>query len=136
MSPEQLEPWLKLLSNYGVLFVIGIIVIAFGAGTLYLIWLVLRDALPGLRGFFTEIRETNISNREALKGIDDTLRSTQEFHRAVVDDRRHCAVNTELALLGTDLACHILEGHPKEAVTRPIIQQMRDKAVGALTNNK
>lgn len=130
-SPKAIDEWVAIISNRGAVVVIAAIVIAFVAATLWLLWSLMRDLLPDVKGWFYEMKQSTIANKESLKGIHDTMRAQEKFHRAIAEDRRHCMTNTQIAILGTKAARHLIKGHPEESLIMPIVDEMNELAMDA-----
>jgi hypothetical protein len=131
ITPKEVDEWVAIISNRGAVVVIATLVIVFCAATLWLLWGLMRDLLPEVKSWFSEMKQSTIANKENLKGLHDTLRDQQAFHRQVAEDRRHCMTNTQIALLGSKVAGHLIEGHPKEHIVKPIINEMNELALDA-----
>ncbi len=128
LSPEEVDKWIAILINRGVMVVLTAIVVALVAGMAWLFWILMRGLIPDIRAYFTELKESTVSNREELKTL---VRDQAQFHKTILEDRRHAMTNTHIALLGTKAARVYINGHTHEAMIRPILDEIGEIATDA-----
>jgi hypothetical protein len=125
LDPDIFDKWVGIVANRGVTIVISTVVVLLVSGFAYLFWKYVKDLLPEIKDFFVEAKLATVENKQTNKQLADTL-------SAIADDRRQCHVNTQIALMNTDVHTLMARGTPHEKEIEALNQAIKVKAMDAL----
>lgn len=136
LDPKIVDEWIAIVTNRGALVVIGAIVIAGVAGFVYLFWKFIRDMMldvvPEIKGWFSAMKTSTISSEKNLATLTETMKETKLFHQQVLEDRRQCQVNTQIALMNSEVHTLMAKGTVHEKEVELLNQQIKARALDAL----